>query len=580
MASRIRVSKTGGKKIRRAGTANNAEKAGVNSILLRDPIQDLHKRGKIGAGGNQQALIHNTRFTHSQRQSLALSIAEMQGNQVLQGVILRQQATAKTDEAGAEKSYGFDVEQFNRVFKVASDFYDQEDYRHAIIQFEKARQIPGVTDPGKSACLYNIGMANLKLERYNTAIIYFERDLSTGSEDKTNTQNQLSKAKRLAGIPEGSAKETEEKQEELNKPKGQGEDQEGTTGGAETSLPFDVKQFNRLFETAEANYVSGNYRQAIINYEAARQIPGVTQPGKAACLFNIAVSNMKLKRYNTAIIYLEQLLEIDPTNAAETEKKLKEAKRLAGIPEEEPASKGDTSKATAEGAEKAPGEGKLPPFGKKLDKKQGKEVHKLGKEFFIKGEYGKALNQFMRLWLGSDDEKVSEVSAYNMGLCFKNLKDYDKALEFFGYYAKWKGANQARVQEQIKIVKSLAGKVDKDEAEPGLAGEKTPAEKKDEGKESDQESKENCRKGFELYKQRKYEEALILFSNEWKKGPNEKVRQFSAYNMGICYMRLKQYKLALYYVKEYAAWGGADRKLAHSRILQINQLQKQETSQR
>jgi tetratricopeptide (TPR) repeat protein len=71
------------------------------------------------------------------------------------------------------------IEQARQLFERARRFYNARAYRKAIILFEQARHTPGV--PRLEALLYNIGMANLRLRRFATAIIYFENYLASSA---------------------------------------------------------------------------------------------------------------------------------------------------------------------------------------------------------------------------------------------------------------------------------------------------------------------------------------------------------------------------------------------------------------
>jgi Tfp pilus assembly protein PilF len=64
-----------------------------------------------------------------------------------------------------------------------ADLYQRGQYRQAILLFEQLRHAPGVPDSAKLAMLFDIGMCNLKLNRYATAIIYFEQYLAMPGAD-------------------------------------------------------------------------------------------------------------------------------------------------------------------------------------------------------------------------------------------------------------------------------------------------------------------------------------------------------------------------------------------------------------
>ena len=81
--------------------------------------------------------------------------------------------------------------------------YNSRNYGRAIVLYEKVRQQRDAPEVVKSACLYNIGYANIKLRRFATAIIYFETYI--GRPDITDcermmAQYRLVEAKRRIGV--------------------------------------------------------------------------------------------------------------------------------------------------------------------------------------------------------------------------------------------------------------------------------------------------------------------------------------------------------------------------------------------
>lgn len=91
--------------------------------------------------------------------------------------------------------------QARAVFARAERLFKARAYRKAIILFERVRHMPGVPNPER--LLYNIGLANLKLRRFATAIIYFESFLahpSISDGDRERAQEKLNEAKRGAGV--------------------------------------------------------------------------------------------------------------------------------------------------------------------------------------------------------------------------------------------------------------------------------------------------------------------------------------------------------------------------------------------
>jgi hypothetical protein len=90
-----------------------------------------------------------------------------------------------------------------RLFENATAAFNARNYGRAIIFYEKARHQQGVPEKIKKACLYNIGLANLRLHRFATAIIYFESYLGRAGIsncDRMMAQHRLLKAKRKIGV--------------------------------------------------------------------------------------------------------------------------------------------------------------------------------------------------------------------------------------------------------------------------------------------------------------------------------------------------------------------------------------------
>lgn len=111
------------------------------------------------------------------------------------GMDMSQSMTASLGQASAT------LDQVRKVFEQAERSYKAGAFRKAIILFERVRHMPGLKRP--QALLYNIGLANLRLKRFATAVIYFENYLRTpglSANDKAKAQARLSEAKKGAGI--------------------------------------------------------------------------------------------------------------------------------------------------------------------------------------------------------------------------------------------------------------------------------------------------------------------------------------------------------------------------------------------
>jgi outer membrane protein assembly factor BamD (BamD/ComL family) len=96
------------------------------------------------------------------------------------------------------------VNPVEQKFRAAAQQYKVKNYITAIILFERVRNMPAASAEVKRDCLYNIGMANLRLKRPATAVLYFERYLASSGlseADRRGAEERLNEAKRRTGIP-------------------------------------------------------------------------------------------------------------------------------------------------------------------------------------------------------------------------------------------------------------------------------------------------------------------------------------------------------------------------------------------
>jgi hypothetical protein len=99
-----------------------------------------------------------------------------------------------------------------------------------------------------------------------------------------------------------------------------------------TAVPKD--RVRRLFHRAMGDYRARRYRRAIIAWEQVRHLSGMAPNVAAACLYNIAAANLKLRRFATALIYLETYIAspaISDRDRRDARARLSATKRRLGM---------------------------------------------------------------------------------------------------------------------------------------------------------------------------------------------------------------------------------------------------------
>ncbi|HEY7268835.1 MAG TPA: DUF4157 domain-containing protein, partial [Dehalococcoidia bacterium] len=116
---------------------------------------------------------------------------------------LRGPATA--EGAGA----ALPVDQVKQMLQQGSALFSRGEIGEAIAAFEQLRQSPGVPDEVRAACVYNIGLCNLKAKRFATALFYFEQYRGAAGADTLRAGAAMNQARRGLGLPELRAPESE-----------------------------------------------------------------------------------------------------------------------------------------------------------------------------------------------------------------------------------------------------------------------------------------------------------------------------------------------------------------------------------
>ncbi len=324
-------------------------------------------------------------------------------------------AKTGTDTAVEDQAAEKDPALAKRTFSEANDFFKSGDYASAIVGFERVRQMPGFGDDVHQSLLYNIGIANLRLERYATAITYIEQYLAMpGGEHRDFAEENLIEAKRGAGIPV--------------------EDQPAEK---------DPALAKRTFNQANDFFKSGDFASAIIYYERVRQMPGFDDDVHQPLLYNIGIANLRLQRYATAITYLEQYLAMPGgDNRDFAEENLIDAKHGAGIPVKNPA----------------------------LAERTFNEAN----DFFKSGDFASAIIYYERVrQMPGFGDDVHQSLLYNLGIANLRLRRFATAITYLEQYLAMPGGeNRDFAEENLTDAKRGAGIPVEDqpaEKDPALA---------------------------------------------------------------------------------------------------------------
>lgn len=353
----------------------------VHSTFGQHPIQEL----KGMNSSHPHSLLTGT--NHGNRVHSFLQLQRAQGNSYVQRLLAesRDQIVQRQNDNNIERAR-FLFRRAHAHFLQAERTHDERDFRVAIILFERARQVPGLDETIRVQILYNIGLCNLNLERYATAIRYFEEYLASPMvsepEDRAEARQRIDQARRGAGVVE-----------------------------EETGREYQ-EQIEVMWNKAINFYIHGNFRQAIILFTKIRQLPGVSEEIISACMYNIGRANFRSGRYATAIPYFEEYIAnplVSEEDRAGALTQLAEARRRAGIPAEE----------------------------QEANLEQAQELFDLSAQFYRDGEWAQAIVYFERLWLipGLSEEDRS-TCAYNIGVCCLNLGRFRAAIAYFESYIR------------------------------------------------------------------------------------------------------------------------------------------------
>lgn len=224
---------------------------------------------------------------------------------------MRVQLDPNDEESEAEPSVATEEEAL-RTFNRGNSMYGAGQYRQAIILWERVRQSTVIDAEKKRDMLFNIGLANMQLERYATATIYFEQYREEPGADVERAEEKLETAQ----IRSGAAVPAEG---------------EGTEPEARIETEEEARKW---FRRGRRWFDAGGYRKAIILWERVRQSPAIGPEIERDLLFDIGQANIELGRYATATIYFEQYLSMPGADVERGRMWLREARQAAGSIEE------------------------------------------------------------------------------------------------------------------------------------------------------------------------------------------------------------------------------------------------------
>ena len=283
----------------------------------------------------------------------------------------------------------------------AQRFYDDGNFREALAVWERAREVGGATELQSASLMFNIGMANLRLERFGTAIFFFEEYLQAPGADLELGRDRLGRARRGAGVVEGA----------------------GSVGNARS-----------LHRRARQAYDDNQFARALVLWERGRQQPGLDEEQRTSFLFNIGMCNLLLERYGSAVAVFEEYLESPHANRELGETRLHRARAGVGA---------------AEAAEDVPAEpGDVP----------GEALFREGQRLFDAEDYPEAIAVWERAreTTGATGE-VNSGFLFNIGLANMRLERFATAIFFFEEYLEDPGAHADRAREYLQEARSEIG---------------------------------------------------------------------------------------------------------------------------
>ncbi len=288
-----------------------------------------------------------------------------------------------------------------RLHTEAQRFYDDGNYREALVVWERAREAGGATELQSASLLFNIGMSNLMLERYATAIFFFEEYLEAPGAELEVGRDRLERARRGAGVVEGAGS---------------------------------VRNARSLHERARRAYAEDQYARALVFWERGRHQPGLSEEQRTSFLFNIGMCNLMLERYGSAVAVFEQYLESPYADRGTGENRLRRARAGVGAPE------------AAEDVPSEPGD------------EPGEALFREGQRLFDAEDYPEAIAVWERARETTGATGVVNSGfLFNIGLANMRLERFATAIFFFEEYLEDPGPHADRAREYLAEARSEIG---------------------------------------------------------------------------------------------------------------------------
>ena len=186
--------------------------------------------------------------------------------------------------AGVEDE-SLEPEQLARRFDAAVGLFERGRHRQALVAFERIRQLPDLPREYERDCLYNTGMALLHLQRYASAIPFFEQYATREGADMPEAKARLEEARRAAGV---------------------GLDQEAPSPA----------QLKRRFEAAMMLFEKERFAEAVGAFDGIRRLPGIPDGVRRDAVFNTAVAMLRMGDKDGAIPLLERYGRMEDADAS------------------------------------------------------------------------------------------------------------------------------------------------------------------------------------------------------------------------------------------------------------------------